>query len=192
MTERASCVAESMASLPNTVPMDTAPRPRSWATLWAPLALVTTPVVVLDQWSKLYVRANFALYHTRPIVPGWLDLTYTLNPGAAFSLFATMPPGFRHIFFISLSIIATVVLVTLMGRRTTTMLSSIAFALILGGTIGNLIDRIARGLVTDFIWFHHLSFSYPVFNLADSSITVGVALILLLSWLSPTDSASSQ
>jgi len=102
-----------------------------------------------------------------------------------------MPPGFRHVFFISLSIIATIVLATLMGRRTTTMLSSIAYALILGGTIGNLIDRIAHGLVTDFIWFHHLSFSYPVFNLADSSITVGVALILILSWLSPSDSPSS-
>jgi len=188
MTEWASCVANPMASGLATAPMDTTERPRSWATLWAPLAFVTAPVVAFDQWSKLYVRAHFALYHTRPIVPGWLDLTYTLNPGAAFSLFATMPPSFRHVFFISLSIIATVVLVTLMARRTTTMLSSIAFALILGGTIGNLIDRIARGLVTDFIWFHHLSFSYPVFNLADSSITVGVGLILLLSWLSPSKS----
>jgi signal peptidase II len=166
-----------------TVSAETSVPPRSWATLWAPLVFVTAPVVALDQWSKLYVRVHFPLYHTRPIVPGWLDLTYTLNPGAAFSLFATMPPSFRHIFFISLSIIATIVLVTLMARRTTTMLSSIAFALILGGTIGNLIDRIARGLVTDFIWFHHLSFSYPVFNLADSSITIGVGLILLLSWL---------
>jgi signal peptidase II len=169
-----------------TVSPETSAPPRSRATLWAPLAFVTAPVVALDQWSKLYVRAHFPLYHTRPIVPGWLDLTYTLNPGAAFSLFATMPPSFRHVFFISLSIVATIVLVTLMGRRTTTMLSSIAFALILGGTIGNLIDRIARGLVTDFIWFHHLSFSYPVFNLADSSITIGVGLILLLSWLSPS------
>jgi signal peptidase II len=181
-----------MASFPTAAPMDTTERPRFWVTRWAPLAFVTAPVVALDQWSKLYVRAHFALYHTRPIIPGWLDLTYTLNPGAAFSLFATMPPGFRHVFFISLSIVATVVLVTLMARRTTTMLSSIAFALILGGTIGNLIDRVARGLVTDFIWFHHLSFSYPVFNLADSSITIGVGLILLLSWLSPSDSDSPQ
>ena len=192
MTEWASCVANPMASFPTAAPMDTTERPRFWVTRWAPLAFVTAPVVALDQWSKLYVRAHFALYHTRPIVPGWLDLTYTLNPGAAFSLFATMPPGFRHVFFISLSIVATVVLVTLMARRTTTMLSSIAFALILGGTIGNLIDRIARGLVTDFIWFHHLSFSYPVFNLADSSITIGVGLILLLSWLSPSSDPSSQ
>ena len=167
-----------MASGLASVPAETPATPGSWATLWAPLAFATAPVVALDQWSKLYVRAHFTLYHTRPLVPGWLDLTYTLNPGAAFSLFATMPPGFRHIFFISLSIIATIVLVALMGRRTTTMLSSIAYALILGGTIGNLIDRVARGLVTDFIWFHHLSFSYPVFNNSPTpSITIGVGLI---------------
>jgi signal peptidase II len=159
------------------------------AALWAPLAFVTVPLVALDQWSKLYVRSHFHLYQSRPLVPGWLDLSYTLNPGAAFSLFATMPSDFRSIFFIALSIVATIVLIFLMARRTTTMSHSIAFALILAGTIGNLIDRIARGLVTDFIYFHHASFSYPVFNLADSAITTGVAFILILSW---NDSPSSN
>jgi signal peptidase II len=152
--------------------------------------LVTAPIVVLDQWSKVYIRSHFHLYQSRPLVGGWLDLTYTLNPGAAFSLFATMPPAFRSIFFIALSIIATGVLIFMMGRKATTMSYSIAYAMILGGTIGNLIDRVARGLVTDFIYFHHASFSYPVFNLADSAITAGVALILLLSWLT-TDSPNS-
>jgi signal peptidase II len=85
------------------------------------------------------------------------------------------------------------VLIALMFRRTTTSSYSIAFALILAGTIGNLIDRVARGLVIDFIYFHHASFSYPVFNVADSAITVGVAVILLLSWLEPSaDTASPQ
>ncbi len=182
-----------MASGLATVSASTPAPPRSWSRVLAPLALVTAPVLAFDQWSKLYVRAHFHLYESRPIVPHWLDLTYTLNPGAAFSLFATMGPGFRHIFFIALSIIATVVLVTLMFRRTTTLSYSIAFALILGGTIGNLIDRVARGLVIDFIYFHHASFSYPVFNVADSAITIGVALILLLSWLEPsTDTRYSQ
>jgi signal peptidase II len=159
----------------------------------APLAFVTAPILAFDQWSKLYVRSHFHLYQSRPIVPHWLDLTFTLNPGAAFSLFATMPPGFRSVFFVALSIVATVVLIALMFRRTTTTSYSIAFALILAGTIGNLIDRVARGLVIDFIYFHHASFSYPVFNVADSAITVGVAVILLLSWLEPSaDTASPQ
>jgi signal peptidase II len=146
------------------------------------LGLVTAPVAVLDQLSKHYVSTHLRLYEMRAIVPGWLDLTYTLNPGAAFSMFATMPAGFRDSFFAALSAIAIAVLTALIVRRSTARISAIAFALVLGGTIGNLIDRLARGRVIDFIYFHHRSFSYPVFNIADSAITVGVALILINSW----------
>ena len=156
-------------------------RPRSARRFWILLALVTTPVLAIDQLSKLYISAHFRLYETIPLVPNWLDLTYTLNPGAAFSLFATMPAGFRSVFFIVLSIVAIVVLGVLLMRPATTIASSISFALILGGTIGNLVDRLARSVVIDFIYFHHNSFSYPVFNVADSAITVGVAIILIFS-----------
>jgi signal peptidase II len=151
------------------------------------LAAVTAPVILLDQLSKHLVSTHLQLYATVALIPGWLDLTYTLNPGAAFSLFASMPAGFRQVFFIALSIAAAVVLTALLARRTTPVSSGIAFALILGGTIGNLIDRVARGRVIDFIYFHHKSFSYPVFNLADSAITTGVALVLLLSAFSSSD-----
>jgi signal peptidase II len=154
------------------------------------LAFVTVAVVVLDQLSKTLVSAHFQLYQRIVIVPGWLDLTYTLNPGAAFSLFATMPEGFRHVFFVALSIAAIIVLTVLLTRPATPLSTSIACALILGGTLGNLIDRLARGRVADFIYFHHAWFSYPVFNLADSAITVGVAIILIFSFFgasSPTD-----
>ncbi len=147
------------------------------------LLFVTAPVVLIDQLSKIYVRAHFSLNQTLPLIPGWLDLTYTRNPGAAFSLFATMPQWFRHGFFLAISVAAIVVLTALMARRTTPARIAAAFALVLGGTIGNLIDRLSRGLVTDFIYFHHASFSYPVFNIADSAITVGVAMILLFTWL---------
>jgi len=145
------------------------------------LGLVTLPVLLLDQMSKHLVSTHFELYQSRPIVPGWLDLAYTLNPGAAFSLFATMPAGFRHVFFIVLSFGAIVVLTVLLAREASMRSSAIAFALILGGTIGNLIDRLMRGRVVDFIYFHHGWFSYPVFNFADSAITIGVALILIFS-----------
>lgn len=145
------------------------------------LGLVTLPVLILDQLTKYLISTNLELYSSRiPIIPGWLDLTYTLNPGAAFSLFATMPAMFRRLFFVVLSIAAIIVLTYLIVRRTTTFTSSLGFALILGGTIGNLIDRLVRGKVTDFIYFHHASFSYPVFNVADSAITIGVAIILLI------------
>ena len=156
-------------------------RPRRTRRWWMLLALVTMPVLALDQLSKLYISSHFRLYETVPLVANWLDVTYTLNPGAAFSLFATMPPGFRSVFFIALSIVAIIVLAVLLTRPGTSLASSISFALILGGTIGNLIDRLARSVVIDFIYFHHNSFSYPVFNVADSAITVGVAIILLFS-----------
>ena len=154
---------------------------RSWPhpRLWAMLALVTLPVMALDQLSKLYISTHFRLDQTVALIPNWLDLTYTLNPGAAFSLFATMPAELRSMFFLLLSAVAIVVLAALLGRRAEPPANSIALALILGGTIGNLLDRIARGKVIDFIYFHHDRFSYPVFNFADSAITIGVAIILL-------------
>ena len=158
------------------------PPPRSH--LWSMLILVTAPVLAADQLSKVYIRAHFKPFQARALIPNWLDVTHTMNPGAAFSLFATMPAGFRGAFFVALSAIAIVVLVALLARRSTLIGSGIAYALILGGTIGNLIDRLERGMVTDFIYFHHNSFSYPVFNLADSSITAGVALILIFATLS--------
>jgi signal peptidase II len=139
-------------------------------------------VVVLDQLTKFYVALHFTLEQARAIIPNWLDLTYALNPGAAFSLFATMPAGARQLFFLVLSCAATVVLLVLLARRNTSWPSGVAFALILGGTLGNLIDRLVRGRVVDFIYFHHDSFSYPVFNIADSAITIGVAIILLVSF----------
>jgi signal peptidase II len=144
-------------------------------------ALIVAAVLAADQLSKLYIRSHFQLYSALPIIRNWFDLTYTLNPGAAFSLFSTMPAEFRHVFFIILSAIAIVVLTALLARRSTPFLSGIAFALILGGTIGNLIDRLACGNVVDFLYFHHNSFSYPVFNIADSAITVGVAIVLIFT-----------
>jgi signal peptidase II len=161
-----------------------APRFRSYSRLGTMLGLVTLPVVGLDQLSKLYIASHFALYRTRAIVPNWIDLTYTLNPGAAFSLFATLPAALREVLFLMLSAAAIVVLLLLLARPTTSRGTGIGFALLLGGTIGNLIDRLARGKVIDFIYFHHDSFSYPVFNLADSAITGGVAIVLILSLFS--------
>jgi len=158
----------------------------SWSfnRMCAMLGAITAPIVGLDQLTKFYIASHFPLYATRSIIPNWLDLTYTLNPGAAFSLFATMPAMVREGFFLVLSCVATVVLLVLLGRRSTSATSGAGFALMLGGTLGNLIDRLVRGRVVDFIYFHHYSFSYPVFNVADSAITIGVATILLASFLS--------
>ncbi len=178
-----SSAAEAMASVPIASDGAAATKTAGRRWLWPMIVLVTAPIVLIDQLSKLYVSSHFRLDQSLPLIPDWIDLTYTQNPGAAFSLFATMPQWFRHAFFVALSAAAIVVLAVLMARRTTPARMAAAFALVLGGTIGNLIDRLARGLVTDFIYFHHGSFSYPVFNVADSAITAGVAMILIFSWL---------
>jgi signal peptidase II len=146
---------------------------------------VTVPVLALDQLSKFYITTHLALYQTIALIPNLLDITYTRNPGAAFSLFADLRPEFRDIFFFTLSAIAIIVLVLLLSFGSRTATTSIAFALILGGTIGNLIDRAARGNVVDFIYVHRYAFHYPVFNVADSAITIGVALVLIFPWVSP-------
>lgn len=148
-------------------------------TLWLMLAAVTAPVLILDQASKLYVASHLRLYQEIPIVPHLLDVTYTLNPGAAFSLFANLPAEVRAGFLFTITGIAIVVLVVLLGQAREPSWRAVGFALILAGALGNLIDRILRGRVIDFIHLHYYDWNYPIFNLADSAITIGVAILLI-------------
>ena len=147
--------------------------------LWPALGLVTIPIIALDQLSKYWVVAHIPQFETIAVVPHWLDLTYTLNPGAAFSLFSNLPPSLRAGFLVAISVIAIVALTILLIRNRGMSAQTIALAMILGGATGNLVDRIARGRVVDFIYAHYYRLSYPVFNLADSAITIGVGIILL-------------
>jgi signal peptidase II len=151
---------------------------------------ITLPVLVIDQLSKLYIVSHFSLHEDLVLIPNWLDITYTLNPGAAFSLFAAMPAWFRSSMLLSLAAGAIVVLLVLLIRDPRANLTSVALALILAGAIGNLIDRIWRGPVVDFILMHYYSHDYPVFNVADSAISVGVVLILLASLKSSAPASS--
>ena len=146
------------------------------------ICAITIPVIVLDQASKLFVQAHMALYESIAIVPNYLDITYTLNPGAAFSMLAEAPPWVRTAFLLSMACAAIVVLAVLIVRSERVSVNSIAFALILGGAAGNLIDRAIRGRVIDFMRAHYYDLNYPVFNVADSAITIGVGLIILASF----------
>jgi signal peptidase II len=152
------------------------------------VCLVTIPVLVLDQLTKLLVRERMDLYQGIPLVPHYLDLTYTLNPGAAFSLFTELPPWFRLAFLVGMNLGAIVVLTILLARSRRVDFNTVAFALIIAGAAGNVIDRGIRGEVIDFIRVHYYGWSYPIFNVADSAITIGVALILLASFFSSGES----
>jgi signal peptidase II len=124
---------------------------------------------------------HLKLFEQIDLIPNWLAITYTLNPGAAFSLFATLPPAMRDLLLDGLAGTAVVVLGVLLARGARPTAISVAFALIMGGAAGNLYDRVVHGRVIDFIYVHYYSWSYPVFNLADSAITIGVAIILIHS-----------
>ncbi len=154
-------------------------RPAHLRTLAVLFGAVTVPVLIVDQLTKLYVSSHFRLYDSLPVIPHWFAITYTLNPGAAFSLFAGLAPGLRSAFLFSLSALAIVVLIWLLAKGEAVSATTVAFALILAGATGNLIDRLARGQVIDFIHVHYYAYSYPIFNVADSAITIGVALIIL-------------
>src|ERR1700691_3695522 len=145
------------------------------------LGAITIPVILLDQATKLFVQAHMALYESIAIVPNYLDITYTLNPGAAFSMLADSPAWIRKAFLLSMAAVMIVVLTVVIIRSERVSLNSIACALILGGAAGNLIDRAIRGRVIDFMRAHYYDLNYPVFNVADSAISIGVVLIILAS-----------
>ena len=148
--------------------------------------LISLVIVLLDQLAKLLVDRSMRLGQNIPIVPGFFDLTFVLNPGAAFSLFATLPEWIRNPFFILISVGAAVLIVAYRSRYLReNRLASVSLALILGGAIGNLIDRLWYGVVVDFLDAHIYQYHWPIFNVADSSISVGVTLLLLemlLEW----------
>ena len=137
-------------------------------------------VVILDQATKLLVQRAFRLGESLPVLPGFFNLTYVLNPGAAFGLLAGAAAAFRGPFFIAVSVLAIAVICYYHARYARGRpLSTVGLALILGGALGNLIDRLRVGMVIDFLDFYLGPYHWPAFNVADSGITVGVSLLLV-------------
>jgi signal peptidase II len=136
--------------------------------------------VVLDQITKIAVDQTLVLHESVPVIEGFFHLTYVRNKGAAFGILAGGPPWLRLSFLIVFSIVAAVFVFMMLRRLPADeKMLAVALTLILGGAIGNLIDRVWRGEVIDFFDFHYRGFHWPAFNIADSCITVGVALALL-------------
>jgi signal peptidase II len=139
-------------------------------------------VVVLDQGSKWLAEASLAPYQALPILPSF-NLTLMYNTGAAFSLLSEAS-GWQRWFFIALALIMGAVLITWLRRlQAGEHRMALALSLILGGAVGNLIDRIVHGHVIDFIQLYYQSWYWPAFNVADSAISVGAALVVLRLWL---------
>ncbi|MGH7407101.1 MAG: signal peptidase II, partial [Candidatus Methylomirabilales bacterium] len=126
-------------------------------------------VVILDQATKLLVQRAFRLGESLPVLPGFFNLTYVLNPGAAFGLLAGAAAAFRGPFFIAVSVLAIAVICYYHARYARGRpLPSVGLSLILGGAVGNLIDRLRVGMVIDFLDFYVGAYHWPAFNVADS------------------------
>ncbi len=137
-------------------------------------------VVVLDQVTKAVALAHLIPGHPLVLGDRWLSLTLVMNPGLAFGLLGTIPPAWRWV-VAALSIVALLVLarVALRVLPTGGVTGVIAVGLIFGGAVGNLIDRARFGAVVDFVDVHWRTWHWPAFNVADSAISVGVALLAL-------------
>jgi signal peptidase II len=142
--------------------------------------LLALLVVLLDRWSKRLVATHIAMYRHIQVIPGFFRLTHTENTGAAFSLFADSPSHWKAGLLIGFSVIAMVIVSVLLWKQSRALTTTgIALSLILGGAVGNLWDRIASGRVVDFLLFYVKQYQWPVFNLADSAIVVGAALLVI-------------
>src|SRR5271156_5653850 len=142
--------------------------------------LIALVVVLLDHWTKHLVAQRIRLYAHIQVIPGFFRLTHTENTGAAFSLFADSPAPWKTALLIAFSMIALIVVSALLWKNHHTHIATgVGLSLIMGGALGNLWDRLARGRVVDFLLVYVKQYQWPVFNLADSAIVVGAGLLIL-------------
>lgn len=157
------------------------------ARIWS--LLIAALVFVLDRVTKVLIERNVSIWDTHRVVPGFFNIVHTKNRGAAFGMFSEGNSELRTFLLIGVSVAVLIFVAVLLlqpsragfsGSRTT----MIGLSLVLGGAVGNIYDRIASGMVTDFLEFYVGQWHFAAFNVADSAITVGAGLLLLDMWMS--------
>lgn len=142
--------------------------------------LISIGVIVLDRITKLAVERRIPLHDSIRIIPGFFSFTHIENRGAAFGIFNDSPSSWKVGMLVAFSVLALVIVSRLLWKNSHTISSTgVGLALILGGALGNLWDRVAAGHVTDFLLFYVSHYEWPAFNVADSSIVVGAGLLVL-------------
>jgi signal peptidase II len=155
--------------------------------------LIAAAVILLDRVSKLLVIRRMPVAHEISIIPGLFQLSHWENTGAAFSMFADSSSPWRTGGLIAFSAIAIVVVSVLLLRSGAPLnMTTCALAMILGGAIGNLWDRMAKGTVTDFLDFYIGQHHWPPFNIADSGIVIGSVLLLFQIMFAPKQHKSAR
>jgi signal peptidase II len=145
---------------------------------WAIFGSIAIIGLVVDQLTKLYIDRSMQMFQSIPVIDGLFNITYVRNKGAAFSFLSHA--SWRLPFFIAISAVAAVVIVIAFNRlKSDQRLAQVSLSMIFSGAVGNLIDRVRRGEVVDFLDVYWRAHHWPAFNVADSLICVGVALLAL-------------
>ena len=161
-------------------PSDPRTRPLEPSHRMAVLGSLATTLVVFDQATKAIVRATLPLYDSVTVIPGFLSLTHVRNTGAAFGFLSGVQFPFKSVVMTLIALVALVAIVVY-GMRTTTYqpVAQMGLALVVGGAVGNLIDRVTAGHVVDFVDVYWRGWHFWAFNAADAGITIGAALLII-------------
>jgi signal peptidase II len=151
-----------------------------------PLAIAGV-VFVLDRLTKIVIERKVSLWESYNVIPGFFDIVHAKNRGAAFGMFNDGESSLRTLLLVAISLSVLVFVSVLLfrpgkGGFSRSRLTTIALSLVLGGALGNLWDRVFSGMVTDFLEFYFRDWRFAAFNVADSAISVGAALLLLDIW----------
>ena len=141
--------------------------------------LLLSAILALDLGTKYLAQAFLAKVHSLVIIPNFFDLTYVENRGAAFGLLAEINSRFRTPFFIIVSVVAITFIVVFYKKTEGNSWFHLGLLFILGGALGNLIDRLRLGVVVDFLYFHWYQYYWPAFNVADTVICIGVGILII-------------
>ena len=150
-------------------------------------AAIIAAVVVLDRLTKLYIRAVLSASDVHSVIPRIFNIVHIENPGAAFGMLSDSPSRWRGTFLVGVSLTVMCAIAFMLWRphhagMHDTVLLRIGLALVFGGALGNLWDRVFAGTVTDFLQVFFGSYEFPAFNAADSAITIGAGLLLIDLW----------
>lgn len=149
---------------------------------------LTLLVIALDLGSKAFISSHFSLYESLVVIPGWFNLTLAHNSGAAFSFLANESGWQRWFFAVIAVLVSSVIFLWIKRLQPTERWTAIALALVLGGALGNLWDRLTLGYVVDFLDFYYQSgiadgpgksWHWPAFNVADMAISIGAAMLII-------------
>jgi signal peptidase II len=151
-------------------------------------AAIVAGIVVLDRITKLYIQAAYSPRDITPVIPGFFNIDHVENPGAGFGMLAEASSEWRGTVLVCVSLAVMAVIAVMLWRPNRSGvphsgLMRTGLALVFGGALGNLWDRLFRGTVTDFLQFFFGSYEFPSFNLADTVITIGAGLLLIDLWL---------